>query len=496
MTLTRLLQFALAQTWAMDEAFHRRMFQVLQRHGEGELSPIAAALQMGQPRAEDAAGDGRAAAMRVDRGVAVIPIHGVIAHRASAVDPLCSHVGTSVEHLRGDLQAALADDQVKAIVLDVDSPGGSVAGLDDLAAEIRAARARKPIVAHTDSMMASAAYWLASQANKVYATRDAAVGSIGVIASFLDNHRALADRGYDPVVIKSTPGKGHMQSNGTFGDANRADVQREVDQFHAMFVEAVAAGRGIGGDQASAMADGRVYIGAQAAERGYVDGVQPFAAAVRAARAMARSGAGNVAAIAEALLVDEDQPTDPKPTGNVAVGTPEKQENDPMTKTDDPSKNPAGAAAVVSPAPAAPAQAATNESAAAEAQKAERSRASTILAAAAGVQHALAQRLVAEGTPLADALLELNKDLQARLAASTALPAAATASLAAGNSASVAAQPNADARILAMPQGRDRWKAEFDADPKLAAEFGDFETYAGYQLHELNKAKVDRRSDD
>ena len=249
-TLSHVLSFALSNAWAMDEGTHRRMMQLLISREEGvalTAEAISAAARSPMPK--------RSTEMRVERGVAYVPIQGVIAQRASAVGDICSNVGTSVEHVRADLRAAMNDPQVRSIVLAVDSPGGSVLGIDELATEIRAAREQKPIVAHTDAMMASAAYYLASQANRIVATRSSAVGSVGVIASFLDNSRALANRGYEPVVVKSTPAKGGVQTNGSVSDADRADVQREVDRYHDMFVESIAAGRGIAADEARSMGD-------------------------------------------------------------------------------------------------------------------------------------------------------------------------------------------------------------------------------------------------
>jgi signal peptide peptidase SppA len=281
--LGQALSFALSSCWALEEGFHRRLMAVLQRHSQGiRLSEeeLTAATGRSLPR--------RPAEMRIEKGTAVIPIHGVIAPRAGAVGRTSSNVGTSVEHIRADLTTALGDDSVRAIVLDVDSPGGSVGGIQDLADDLRRAREHKPIIAHTDGMMASAAYWLASQADQVLASPGATVGSIGVIASFLDDHRAAANEGLDPVVVKSTPAKGGIQSNGTFSDADRADLQREVNAYHALFIDSIAAGRRITRQEAAGLGDGRLYIGQEARRRGLVDAVGPFSAALLKAVGQAR----------------------------------------------------------------------------------------------------------------------------------------------------------------------------------------------------------------
>lgn len=481
--LSKVLQFAFSQVWAMEEGFHRKMFQVLLRRAEGlKLSDeeITAATGTDMPR--------RGAEMRVEKGVAVIPIHGVIAQRANAVGRMSSDVGTSVEHVRRDLQAAMADDAVQAIVLDVDSPGGSVSGIEDLASEIRAARDRKPIVAHTDSMMASAGYWLASQADRIVATKDAWIGSIGVIASFVDDHRMLAGRGLDPVVVKSVPGKGGIQSNGSFGDADRAELQSEVDAFHKTFVEAVAAGRRISVEDANKLADGRAYVGAKALQMHFIDGIETNQAKVIAsARSLARTRAAAATAT--------------KPGAVSAAGV-QHESKEPMDENEKSAAatNPP-AAAVPTPQPAAPAAAAQNPAptpapapapapaVAVDPVFAERQRAAAIHGAADAKQHELVAKLVREGTPVGDAIAELNKDRAARVA----LPVGgATASMAAGNSSGVTT--SADRQTEAMPEGVEKWKREWNASAELRDEFLDDEdSYIAFKRAEQKgQAKLDK----
>lgn len=449
--MNRILDLFLVNCWAMEAGAHRRMMDVLVRHASGvrltEEELTAATGKVERSRAVE---------MSVANGVASIPIHGVIAHRASAVGRISSRVGTSVEHIRADLQAALDDDAVQAIVLDVDSPGGSVQGLAELGDEIRAARAKKPIVAHTDGLMASAAYWLASQADKVVATKSATVGSIGVIASVIDQHRALANEGLDPVVVKSTPGKGGVQSTGAIGDADRADLQREVDAHHAMFVDAVAAGRGIDRAQAEQMADGRVYLGEESKARGLIDAIGPGNAAVRFAKALAR-------ARVEASAAQNPASADVGPVVAVSTSrdsnhTEQPEQPEPMTTQNDPQ-----------PAPASHAPQAS------VAMQEERARAAAITSSALPEQSALVAQLVADGVPVAEALAKLNADLRQRLASAPVQP------LSAGNAAKEPAAEAPAARIAAMPEGKDKWAAEFAASKDLQAEFGTADRLIAYQ---------------
>lgn len=455
MTLTRILQFAFSQVWAMEEGFHRQMSQVLLRHAEGvKLSDLEIAAATGTELRK------RPIEMRIEKGVAVIPIHGVIAHRASAVGRLSSDVGTSVEHIRRDLEAALVDDSVQAIVFDVDSPGGSVSGVDELATEIRAARDRKPIVAVTDGMMASGAYYLASQADRVIAAKSSLVGSIGVICGLYDDHRYLAGKGIDPVVVKSVPGKGGVQTNGSFSDADRADLQREVNSYHAMFVEAVAAGRRMEVADAQQFADGRCYTGTEALGRRLIDAVEGNPAkAITMARSLARARAAAATAS--------------KPAAAVAAGAPPQIE-EPMDENETSAAASTNAAAIPTPPPEQPTPAAQATPAPAPAPHdpvaAERQRCTAIHAAADASQHALVAQLVRDNVPVGDAITAIAKDRAAR----QVLPnSAATASQAAGNTAGAAT--NADRAVDAMPEGVEKWKREWAASAALRDEFLDDE---------------------
>ncbi len=123
----------------------------------------------------------------LDRGVAIIAIDGVIAKKMNMFTRISGGVSTQI--LQKDFSAAMADPEVKAILLDVDSPGGTVDGTEDLARTIYEARqlGEKPIVAFTDGLMASAAYWIASSADRIYISGETPwVGSIGVVTSHID----------------------------------------------------------------------------------------------------------------------------------------------------------------------------------------------------------------------------------------------------------------------------------------------------------------------
>jgi hypothetical protein len=129
----------------------------------------------------------------VNGNVAVIPIYGVITPKADLMSEMSG--GTSVERISQTFAAALADDGIRGIVLDIDSPGGSVDGIPELAAQIRGARGTKPILAQANYRAASAAYWLGAQADEFFAAPSADVGSVGVFAAHNDVSAALEQDG-------------------------------------------------------------------------------------------------------------------------------------------------------------------------------------------------------------------------------------------------------------------------------------------------------------
>lgn len=222
---------------------------------------------------------------RQQKTVAVLPMYGVITPRAGMLANASG--GTSVESMRRALRASLKDPEVSAIVLDIDSPGGSVDGIPELAAELREAREQKPLYAVANTSAFSAAYWLGSQAGEFFATPSAAVGSIGVIAAHEDHSQRLAKEGIKPTYITSSPYKAEGNHAEPLSDEAKAAVQHDVDAFHAMFLQDVAMGRDATPDVVSAdYGQGRVVIANDALERGMVDGIATMEQVVsRAAQA-------------------------------------------------------------------------------------------------------------------------------------------------------------------------------------------------------------------
>ncbi|WP_131193713.1 S49 family peptidase [Lichenihabitans psoromatis] len=174
--------------------------------------------------------------------VAVLPLRGVIANRANMMSDISG--GTSSEQFGQQFQAALSDDGIKAIVLDVDSPGGTVAGTEELANMIYAGRGQKPIVAQVNARAASAAYWIASAADEIAVTPSGEVGSIGVIGGHKDMSKAMDKAGISNTIITAGKYKGEGHPFGPLDDEAKAFMQSQVDEAYGQFVQTVARNRG------------------------------------------------------------------------------------------------------------------------------------------------------------------------------------------------------------------------------------------------------------
>jgi signal peptide peptidase SppA len=176
-------------------------------------------------------------------GIMVLPLYGTIAQRMNMIMAMSG--GTSTELFGQAFRQAVADPAVGAIVLDVDSPGGSVFGVPELADVVYDARGKKRVVAVANSWAASAAYWVASQADELVVTPSGEVGSIGVLAIHEDLSKMAEMMGVKVSYI--TAGKYKAEGNPfePLDDDARDYIQRRVNDYHDMFVRTVARGRDV-----------------------------------------------------------------------------------------------------------------------------------------------------------------------------------------------------------------------------------------------------------
>ena len=214
-------------------------------------------------------------------GIAVIEVSGVLVHRGAWIGR--SSGQTSYEGIAAQLAAAASDPAVRGIALEIDSFGGEVAGVFDLADAIRAARSAKPIWAFVAEHAFSAGYALASQADWIILPRTGAVGSIGVVVMHADLSGQLSDAGVTVTLIHSGAHKVDGNPYAPLPDPVRSRIQAEIDSIRTLFAQTVASGRGRRLTAEAALAtEAECYRGAEAVAAGLVDEVSDPASAFAA----------------------------------------------------------------------------------------------------------------------------------------------------------------------------------------------------------------------
>lgn len=305
MKLPYFLSYCLRTPWAMDPAAMATYAAILARAYAAKSADVMAADRRdetqydasGQPMPKAARGNQARAGG--DSNIALINVHGTIVQRASQLG-MCEG-GTGAQEIGAALDAALADQSVGQILMNFDSPGGSVFGIQELGDKIRSARAQKPIVGIADSMSASAAYWLLSQCGEAYVTPGGMVGSIGVYTAHENVAKALESEGIEITLISA--GKYKVEANPfqPLGDEARAETQAQVDTYYRMFTNAVAKGRSVPVDQVrSGMGEGRMLLAEDALKAGMVDGVATFGEVVVKMQRNSRQRNTRAAAFAQA----------------------------------------------------------------------------------------------------------------------------------------------------------------------------------------------------
>lgn len=229
-----------SQVWAMLPEKVEAMMAFLALKAQGRdadaatLERIHANAELQAARAQKVSGESK-------NSIAVLPLYGMILNRS--VNEVSAPPSASLQQFTQAFRAVLNDASVKAIVIDVDSPGGSVEGVPELAAEIRAGRAQKPIIAVSDCLCASAAYWLAAQCSEIYVSPSSLTGSVGVYMAHEDDSKYLENEGVKITLVKYGENKAAGNPFEPLSDKARADMQYLVDSVGAMFDADVAKGR-------------------------------------------------------------------------------------------------------------------------------------------------------------------------------------------------------------------------------------------------------------
>lgn len=261
-SLPRLMGRVLMEPWALMDDKMGMVSEMLLRHVRGEVDLTEGAL-MG----EVDGGDDDDSYVLCGR-VAVVSVAGMLGKRLSSLEVFCG--GCDVDRIRRDVMLAMGDDRVEAIVIDVDSPGGMVTGTQELADFIAEASEEKPVLAYTEMMMCSAAYWIGSAAGEVFCSESSLVGSIGVVCSAVDHSERWKEEGLEALVFRSAELKAVGHVGEKWKDEWKASMQSSVDATAQKFFAHVRNARG--GDLDDECFSGDYWSGEKLLELGLVDG--------------------------------------------------------------------------------------------------------------------------------------------------------------------------------------------------------------------------------
>lgn len=206
----------------------------------------------------------------VVEGVAIIPIQGTLVQKLGTLRPYSGMTG--YDGIRACFLRAMNDSEVTAICLDIDSPGGEVAGCFDLVDEIYASRGSKPIWAILSESAYSAAYALASAADKIIVPRTGGVGSVGVIVMHVDWSQKIKSEGLQVTIITYGDRKAESNPYEPLSDAAHKAIQSDIDEMGRLFVSTVSRNRGIA-EKTIRDTEAACFLGADGVQLGLADKV-------------------------------------------------------------------------------------------------------------------------------------------------------------------------------------------------------------------------------
>lgn len=270
----RILQAILDEPWAILPSKMAAIIEAVQRQ-------VVLGLPAPEAYKDDKVGSGPQKAQSLGRVVAggstyLIPIRGTISPRMNLMSAYSG--GTTTESIRRELNDVVRNPEVDTILFDIDSPGGSVYDVEELALDIFKAREAKHIIAISNQLCASAAYYLGSQAHEFIVTPSGEAGSIGVVCLHYDYSKAYEEAGITPTYIYAGKYKIEGNEEEPLGDEAREFFQKRVDQYYLPFVEAVSRGRNVKTKQVrDGFGQGRVLGAKECVAEGLADSVRPLA---------------------------------------------------------------------------------------------------------------------------------------------------------------------------------------------------------------------------
>lgn len=258
----RILSKMLFEPWCIRPTKHSAMMQILRGHIEG--TKIAAQI-MPVPDEMDEPED--SVTTQVGAGISIIPISGIIGKKLSMLEMFSG--GCDLDYVSEALTTADEDGDIHTIILQMDTPGGLYTGLPETGEMIADIATRKTVIAFTDTECCSAGYWLASQANEIYATKSSTIGSIGMFIAGIDTSVEWEKIGWALELFKGGDLKAMGLDGKAWADNERQFLQAVVDKGYAEFKDVVQKGRGA---LPEAVMQGQYFDGDQAEAIGLTDG--------------------------------------------------------------------------------------------------------------------------------------------------------------------------------------------------------------------------------
>lgn len=282
--MTNLLEALYSNAWAITGEKLRDIEAMFQRHSAGEALSDAKVEEIVDQKTEYAF-DGMSSFERAEGGLylrrgdtAYVPLHGTIVNRAGIVARASGAV--SPQSVQERLRGAAQDEDVERIVLDIDSPGGTVSGTVPTANTVEEVAGEKEVVAVADNTVASAAYWIGSKADKLVVGESAQVGSIGVIAVHRDKTGKLEEEGIESTIVRVQGDKALGHPEEKFSEEAREVWEERLNGYYELFSKAVADSMGIPETKVREIGS-RSYIGRDSVEAGLADEIGSLANVLR-----------------------------------------------------------------------------------------------------------------------------------------------------------------------------------------------------------------------
>lgn len=290
MSIYRVIAEIYNKPQAVDPGYMQTMAGVFARRQRGDQASPEEWDRM--VAARDTTAARRAASSRAGGGsIAVIPVYGLLTQRAGLVSDYSG--GTSYQALSSQLREAVADDSVGQILLDIDSPGGAVAGCQEFVSEIYQLRTQKPIIGVANAQAASAAYWIGSACTELYCTPSGEAGSIGVWTGHEDMSEALNQAGVKITLVSAGRFKTEGNQYGPLDPAAKDFMQKRVDESYRAFTTSVARGRNVPlASVRSGMGQGRMLGADDALAQKMIDGIAPMSSLISDMQRSPRSAGG------------------------------------------------------------------------------------------------------------------------------------------------------------------------------------------------------------